>query len=64
MPMLCGYTENDQWMGPTFPYEWFDAFKEMGGGEFSLFPPHGRDSHECFQQRRILMIADGIAMER
>lgn len=48
-PTLWVYTENDQWMGPTFPREWFDAFKEKGGvGEFVLYPPHGRDGHGLF----------------
>jgi dienelactone hydrolase len=49
MPTLWVYTENDQWMGPKFPREWFDAFKEAGGaGEFVLFPPHGKDGHGLF----------------
>ena len=48
-PTLWIYTENDQWMGPKFPREWFDAFKEKGGvGEFVLFPPNGRDGHGLF----------------
>ncbi|MDO9166640.1 MAG: hypothetical protein Q7U13_11100, partial [Rhodoferax sp.] len=42
-------TENDQWMGPKYPREWFDAFKAKGGvGEFVLFPPNGKDGHGLF----------------
>jgi dienelactone hydrolase len=48
-PTLWIYTENDQWMGPKYPREWFDAFKEQGGvGEFVLFPPNGKDGHGLF----------------
>jgi dienelactone hydrolase len=31
IPTLWVYTENDQWMGPKYPREWFDAFKTKGG---------------------------------
>lgn len=49
IPTLWIYTENDQWMGPKFPREWFDAFKQAGGtGEFVLYPPHGKDGHGLF----------------
>jgi dienelactone hydrolase len=49
VPTLWVYTENDQWMGPKFPREWFEAFKEAGGqGEFVLFPPLGDDGHGLF----------------
>jgi dienelactone hydrolase len=51
VPTLWVYTENDQWMGPTFPREWFDAFKEAGGnGEFVMFPPFGDDGHSLFSK--------------
>ena len=51
IPTLWIYTENDQWMGPTFPREWFEAFKEKGGvGEFVQFPPNGKDGHGLFTQ--------------
>ena len=50
-PTLWVYTENDQWMGPTYPREWFEAFKEKGGvGEFVQFPPNGKDGHGLFTQ--------------
>ncbi len=49
VPTLWIYTENDQWMGPTYPRQWFDAFQAAGGnGEFVLFPPHGEDGHMLF----------------
>jgi dienelactone hydrolase len=49
IPTLWIYTENDQWMGPTYPREWFDAFKAAGGvGEFVLFSPNGADGHGLF----------------
>lgn len=48
-PTLWVYTENDQWMGPKYPREWFDAFKAKGGvGEFVLFPANGKDGHGLF----------------
>lgn len=51
IPTLWVYTENDQWMGPKYPREWFDAFKAAGGvGEFSLFPPLGDDGHGMFSK--------------
>ena len=51
IPTLWVYTENDQWMGPKFPREWFDAFKAKGGvGQFALFPPNGKDGHGLFSQ--------------
>jgi dienelactone hydrolase len=51
IPTLWVYTESDQWMGPTYPREWFDAFKSQGGiGEFALFPPNGKDGHGLFTQ--------------
>ena len=50
-PTLWVYTENDQWMGPKYPREWFDAFKAKGGvGQFVLFPPNGKDGHGLFAQ--------------
>jgi dienelactone hydrolase len=51
IPTLWIYTENDQWMGSTYPREWFDAFKAKGGvGEFVQFPPNGKDGHGLFTQ--------------
>ena len=51
IPTLWVYTENDQWFGPKYPREWFDAFKAGGGvGEFVLFPPNGKDGHYLFTQ--------------
>jgi len=51
IPTLWVYTENDQWMGPRYPREWFDAFKAEGGvGEFVQFPPNGKDGHPLFTQ--------------
>ncbi len=48
-PTLWVYTENDQYMGPKFPQEWFDAFLASGGkGEYVLYPPHGADGHGLF----------------
>jgi dienelactone hydrolase len=48
-PVMWIYTENDQWMGPKFPKEWFNAFVKSGGqGEFVLYPPHGADGHGLF----------------
>jgi dienelactone hydrolase len=48
-PTLWVYTENDQYMGPKFPKEWFDAFIASGGkGEYVLYPPHGADGHPLF----------------
>jgi dienelactone hydrolase len=49
VPMLWVYTENDQFFGPAYPREWFDAFVKAGGtGEFKQFPPHGDDGHSLF----------------
>ncbi|MFM7330301.1 MAG: alpha/beta hydrolase family protein [Brachymonas sp.] len=48
-PTLWVYTENDQYMGPKFPKEWFDAFVASGGkGEYVLYSPHGADGHGLF----------------
>ncbi|MCE2907968.1 MAG: hypothetical protein ACK5Y8_13900 [Betaproteobacteria bacterium] len=45
------YVENDQWSGPVYPRQWFDAFQAAGGqGEFVLFPPNGKDGHGLFTQ--------------
>lgn len=49
LPMLWVYTENDQYFGPTYPREWFEAYQKAGGqGEFKQFPPHGEDGHSLF----------------
>jgi len=51
VPTLWVYTENDLYMGPTHPREWFEAFRAAGGaGEFKLFPPHGEDGHLLFSR--------------
>lgn len=51
IPTLWVYTENDQYMGPKYPREWFDAFKAKGGvGQFVQFPPNGKDGHPLFTQ--------------
>ena len=49
VPVLWVYTENDQYFGPTYPREWFEAYQKAGGqGEFKQFPPHGEDGHSLF----------------
>ncbi|SFC23829.1 Dienelactone hydrolase [Polaromonas sp. OV174] len=49
LPTLWVYTENDMFMGPTHPREWFDAFEASGGqGDYTRFPPHGEDGHGLF----------------
>lgn len=49
VPTLWVYTENDLFMGPTLPRQWFEAFRAAGGsGEFKQFPPHGEDGHSLF----------------
>lgn len=49
VPMLWIYTENDMYMGPKHPREWFDAYSGAGGAaEFVQFPPHGEDGHSLF----------------
>ena len=48
-PTLWVYTENDQWMGPKYPKEWFEAYKAKSGtGEFLFLPPNGTDGHGVF----------------
>ncbi len=49
VPTLWIYTENDLFMGPKYPRQWFEAFRKTGGdGEFVQFPPHGDDGHNLF----------------
>jgi len=49
VPMLWIYTENDQYFGPSYPRQWFDAFVKAGGtAEFVQFPPYGEDGHRLF----------------
>ena len=49
IPTLWIYTENDMFMGPTLPKEWFDAFKTAGGiGQYQLYPPLGKNGHGLF----------------
>ncbi|MFL6664340.1 MAG: dienelactone hydrolase family protein [Rhizobacter sp.] len=51
LPTLWIYTENDRYMGPRYPRQWFDAFKAAGGvGEFVQLPPHGQDGHLLFSR--------------
>lgn len=51
IPTLWIYTENDLFMGPKHPREWFSAFEAAGGvGEFVQFPPNGEDGHGLFSQ--------------
>ena len=46
---LWVYTENDQWMGPKYPKEWYEAYKAKSGtGEFLFLPPNGTDGHGVF----------------
>ena len=50
-PTLWIYTENDQWMGPKYPKEWFEAYKAKSGtGEFLFLPPNGTDGHSVFSR--------------
>jgi hypothetical protein len=49
VPMLWVYTENDQYFGPKYPKEWFDAYVRQGApARFVQFPPHGEDGHSLF----------------
>jgi dienelactone hydrolase len=49
VPTLWIYTENDMFMGPTLPKEWFEAFKAAGGiGQYQLYPPLGKNGHGLF----------------
>lgn len=51
IPTLWVYTENDQWMGPKYPKEWFEAYKAKSGtGEFLFLPPNGTDGHGLFSR--------------
>ena len=51
MPTLSLYSENDTYFGPTFPAEWFEAFKAAGGtGEFVRFPPVSDNGHLLFSR--------------
>lgn len=51
IPTLWVYTENDQWMGPKYPKEWFEAYKAQSGtGEFIFLPPNGTDGHGVFSR--------------
>ena len=51
IPTLWVYTENDHWMGPKYPKEWFEAYKAKSGtGEFLLLPPNGTDGHGVFSR--------------
>jgi dienelactone hydrolase len=51
IPTLWVYAENDMWLGPRYPREWFDAFQAAGSkGEFLMFPPNGNDGHGLFTQ--------------
>lgn len=49
IPTLWIYTENDMYFGPTYPKQWFSAFRAAGGsGEHVLYPAHGKDGHSLF----------------
>lgn len=53
MPTLWLYSENDRFMGPRHPMEWFRAYLAAGGqGRFvslpPLMPPLGTDGHLTF----------------
>lgn len=49
VPTLWLYAENDQYFGPKYPREWFEAFRAAGGrGDFVLYPPQGEDGHALF----------------
>ena len=51
VPMLWVYTENDQYFGPRYPKEWFDAYVKQGApARFVQFPPHGEDGHSLFSR--------------
>jgi dienelactone hydrolase len=51
MPTLWLYSENDMYFGPTFPSEWFEAFKAAGGaGEYVRFPPVSDNGHRLFSR--------------
>ena len=51
VPVLWVYTANDMYFGPTYPREWFDAYRAAGGpGEFVQYPPHGDDGHLLFSR--------------
>jgi dienelactone hydrolase len=49
IPSLWLYSENDEFFGPKYPREWFEAFREAGGrGEFIQLPPHPTGGHGSF----------------
>ncbi|HWP12712.1 MAG TPA: dienelactone hydrolase, partial [Ramlibacter sp.] len=49
VPMLWIYTENDMFMGPRHPKEWFAAYVREGApAEFVQYPPLGEDGHGLF----------------
>ena len=49
IPTLWVYTENDMYLGPTYPREWHAAFAQAGGkSEFVQYPPFGEDGHPLF----------------
>ena len=51
IPMLWIYAENDQYFGPTYPQDWFGAFKASGGqAEFIQFPSQPEDGHLLFSR--------------
>ena len=51
VPTLWLYSENDMYFGPTFPAEWFEAFKAAGGaGEYVRFPPVSNNGHLLFSR--------------
>jgi dienelactone hydrolase len=49
VPMLWIYTQNDMFMGPRHPKEWFEAYVSQGApAEFVQYPPLGEDGHSLF----------------
>lgn len=49
LPSLWLYAQNDLYFGPSYPKQWFEAFRAAGGtGEFVQFPPVGEDGHATF----------------
>ena len=49
IPTLWIYTENDMYLGPTYPREWHAAYAHAGApSEFVQYPPFGDDGHGLF----------------
>lgn len=51
IPTLWIYSENDMYMGPKYPRDWYQAFINAGGrGEFVQFPSQPEDGHLLFSR--------------